>query len=534
MLTSSSYQSIREQLIALQVDLDDKSKICSVLERKIQSERALLGRIENDFNDEYQTALEKEMVEHQAAMEKLRKQSSMLMNQKKELMEMCKMHLDAVKDDEASVQEQGKRMNRETEEMLEIERKMYRASHEERLQKYLASKAGEHRELTGRALQPEFARLKLMHERELSDVETNAMADERRMRVAHQNKLEDLIREERDAFIDEQKQIARSRGDAISAELLAAEREHKIRMHALQCDSETDLEKYNTALTCKTDKERKAGQVEVRKAQESCHSRLQEIRSRHAHDMSVLLKDHNDQIKEIHKDADLSLAKLEKKLRDEEQFKRSGDGSEGRSGRDNLVDDAVKREAVEQRNKRIQTEIRTLQAESVRLERTLKAKAEAERNEISETRNREEKESTKRQRNFTEQISELAVTRETYAQDVRILNDKVLVLSSELLEGRREVEVYENGIAAHRMRLKDMENMHSSRWRDEEATSDRMLENLRARVNKMNDLLRQREKMLNQELDALEQSHVAEMENLDRQVSNISYYSVFGQNKMLQ
>jgi len=159
-----------------------------------------------------------------------------------------------------------------------------------------------------------------------------------------------------------------------------------------------------------------------------------------------------------------------------------------------------------------------LQVESVRLERAWKAKAEEERNEIAEARNREEKESTKRQRNYTEQISELAVIREGLAQDVRILNEKVLVLSSELLEGRREIEVYESGIAAHRLRLKDLEGTHCSRQRDEEASHERTLESFRVRIDKLSDLLRNKEKMLEQELSHLEAAHVSEMEKLDAQV----------------
>ena len=44
----TSYQNVREQLISLQVDLDDREKLCGVLEQKIEVERAKLGRIEAD------------------------------------------------------------------------------------------------------------------------------------------------------------------------------------------------------------------------------------------------------------------------------------------------------------------------------------------------------------------------------------------------------------------------------------------------------------------------------------------------------
>lgn len=513
----SSYQSVREQLIALQVDLDDKTKILDVLEHKVQAERALLGRVEADFAEEYQATIDSEVRTHQAEMERLRDLLGGLISEKKDLMEVCKTHMEAIKTEEARVLEQSKLRTRETEESLETERRVYRSCHEERLQKYLASKAGEERETTGRALQPELARLQLMHERELSDVETNAKTEERRMREAMQARIEQLVQEERDARLEEQRGTTRSRGDAITAELDAAEREQRHRVKAFHADLERDLERYVAALAAKTDKERKAGQAELRKAQEACHSRLQESRGRHLAEMSALLKDHAAQLSEMHQDAHQNMAAIERRQRSEAG---AGAGAEGGVSKGaGPADDAVSKEAAMQRDKRIQAEIRALQAESVRLERAWKAKAEEERSEIVEARNREEKESTKRQRHLTEQVSDLAVTREAVAQDVHILNEKVLVLSSELLEGRREVEVYENGIAAHRMRLKDMESMHASRARDEEVSSARLLEGARAKQDQLGQAQRSREKLLEQELASLEAVHVGAMEKLDRQVN---------------
>lgn len=55
----SNYQSIREQLVSLQVDLDDKQKICQVLDQKVKQERAKLGRVEEETNEEYQQVLER-------------------------------------------------------------------------------------------------------------------------------------------------------------------------------------------------------------------------------------------------------------------------------------------------------------------------------------------------------------------------------------------------------------------------------------------------------------------------------------------
>lgn len=57
-MANISYQQIREQLINLNVDLEDKSKICKILEQKSKDERNQLGTIESAFEEKYQAIIE--------------------------------------------------------------------------------------------------------------------------------------------------------------------------------------------------------------------------------------------------------------------------------------------------------------------------------------------------------------------------------------------------------------------------------------------------------------------------------------------
>lgn len=50
----NTYQQIREQLINLSVDLEDKSKVCKILEQKVRGERDQLGLIESRYEEKYQ------------------------------------------------------------------------------------------------------------------------------------------------------------------------------------------------------------------------------------------------------------------------------------------------------------------------------------------------------------------------------------------------------------------------------------------------------------------------------------------------
>lgn len=58
MSAKASYQQIREQLINLSVDLEDKAKVCSILEQKSRDERHMLGLVEAEYENKYQSIIE--------------------------------------------------------------------------------------------------------------------------------------------------------------------------------------------------------------------------------------------------------------------------------------------------------------------------------------------------------------------------------------------------------------------------------------------------------------------------------------------
>ena len=58
MSDKASYKSIRDQLVSISVDIDDKGKICKILEKKIESERLLLSRVESTLSEEYENKIQ--------------------------------------------------------------------------------------------------------------------------------------------------------------------------------------------------------------------------------------------------------------------------------------------------------------------------------------------------------------------------------------------------------------------------------------------------------------------------------------------
>jgi len=218
-MSDVSYQRMRETLISLQVDLDDKEKVCEQLQQKIDIERVKLGRIEADATAEYEHILQTELQAGQLEAQRLRDRLEKLMSAKKALAIECQQKVESVKDKDSDQAAERRNVYRKLTEDLEEERRAFRRGHQQRLSKFLNARALEEKESTNRALGPEFARLRQQHELELSEVEAEAVQQERRLRAEAQQRADEMLQEERNAHLDAKTTVSRSRVGAVQAEL---------------------------------------------------------------------------------------------------------------------------------------------------------------------------------------------------------------------------------------------------------------------------------------------------------------------------
>ena len=54
----SLYQTLREQTVSILVEIEDKEKVCKMLEKKLQSERQKLAAIESRYQEDYTNLIE--------------------------------------------------------------------------------------------------------------------------------------------------------------------------------------------------------------------------------------------------------------------------------------------------------------------------------------------------------------------------------------------------------------------------------------------------------------------------------------------
>ena len=108
--------------------------------------------------------------------------------------------------------------------------------------------------------------------------------------------------------------------------------------------------------------------------------------------------------------------------------------------------------------------------------------------------------------------------REQLAQYARRAQEALTSTALELQESRKEIDVYDGGIGAHRARIRDMEPLSNSRLRDDESSNRARVEAVRARVERMRGQIESKKANTERELPDMETHHIKEMESLDKQV----------------
>jgi len=178
----------------------------------------------------------------------------------------------------------------------------------------------------------------------------------------------------------------------------------------------------------------------------------------------------------------------------------------------------IKREVEQDRDKRIQQEIRRLQAETVRLERQWTSRAKEEMERIKLSRNTEEQLILKRQNQLSDEIMDVTVEKEELLNKKKMLTIKLNQLENEI----REVE--EN----YQQNKKELENilseynhmeviLNDEKMREEKEWEDR-ISTLTSNMDQIITVMKQLKLEYMQEKEELERKQEEELAALDREV----------------
>ena len=279
---------------------------------------------------------------------------------------------------------------------------------------------------------------------------------------------------------------------------------------------EKDLEKLKETLKNKASKHRVQRQVEVSEAMESSRKRIIDLRSKHENDLSMLRRDHETKLKQL---AEMYEAK--KKDIDEE-FKKSSK----KGGLITLTPEQeeelmnYRKAAEEERDRRIQAEIRVVQAECIRIEREGKTNVEAEKKRILESREREEREALRRQRKLTDQIAELSLEKEQLLSEAEVLEGTAGEYNDEIAALKRDIDVYQTGVASQRLRLKDADTIYRRRTDEIDKNLGNTIGNLTKKHDELIESINQIRVKFESEIHDMRSRHDADLDALDHDVKD--------------
>jgi len=505
-LVKESYQSIREQLVALSVELDDRGKICDALEVKVEEERELLAKVERDVADDYNHKIEKEIATHKENTDTLVESCNQNIARKKDLLEKCKSLVARVKEEEDKLKAEVRRIHAESQREIEIERKAYRAGQEERQRKFMSAKLKEICESTERALEPEFSRLRLAHEQEVADVEMQLQADERKAKADLVKLFEDKLSAAERAGREEQRAGVRARLDDAMREVEGMEREHKVKIQQMQEDLTKELEKHRARVNSKVQREHEEGEAGLAEAERKLREKLHTLRARHEKEVRALQKEHDAKMNDLRKE-------FESRRESHLQSLPSSTSGVGEQGIERM-----KRELAESRDKELKGEIRRLQTETALLEREWRETAEVEIKRIEAAASTEDSHMKRREDVRLTRIADLSAEKNELNAAVKAALDETVELQNRVSDLRRRTREAKGVRERISERRSEMETRFNERMRDIDASHAQNMDEMKKKVNELRILSERERKRHAAELADLMQAHEDRLTNLNSEV----------------
>lgn len=107
-------------------------------------------------------------------------------------------------------------------------------------------------------------------------------------------------------------------------------------------------------------------------------------------------------------------------------------------------------------------------------------------------RSREEKEYQRRLRQLTDEVGEDAVTREQLYHELKELQSKSVSVEEETRKVQHEIEVYENGINALKLRVKDIIGTAKIKEREETLNVESKITEIKRKCEKYSQLMKEK------------------------------------------
>lgn len=178
----------------------------------------------------------------------------------------------------------------------------------------------------------------------------------------------------------------------------------------------------------------------------------------------------------------------------------------------------LREEQETHRDKQLQAFIRSLEVETLKLEREWKTRLEKEEKKLNELTSKEHEQLSRRLRQINDEIADGVVEREQLHRVLQDEKQREEQYQEELTKLRHEVTVYEDGIAAQRSRLQDKTQQHQLALRGLHLEYSPQLRELQHEITTIEQQMQQYAQQWEEDQVLLENEHAEALATLDRQV----------------
>jgi hypothetical protein len=490
------------------------------------------------------------------------------MKQKSDFIKSCKDLMEMIQEADRDMQADIRSVFREGEEIIESERRTFKQGYDERLAKFMAQKAQQYRESTNRAMDPEFKRLQTLHEHDMTRLRLDLENEERRLQDSIKQRLESLKEEEKKATKEEIRFILKAIQDKCAKELEDLAQEFKQKSRTIRVEYDRQLDRHQRQLKDKLARMRKDCHQELDDVHHQGQERLLSMKQKHIEMMQKMAKDHEQKIRLLRRDADDEKFRLEQQFYQPQQSqsseKVSGNGkasperqtkrplyrpvagfdddddmdavvSPSRRKQSNAKDvttarnasitpvqreelSRIREEQETNRDQQLQSLIRSLEIETMKLEREWKQRIEKEEMKISELTSKEHEQLSRRLRQINDETADFVVEREQLHRALQDEKQKEEQYQSEIQQLRKEIVVYEDGIAAQRSRLQEKTQQHQLALRGLQLEYTPQFRDVQHQIDQLQNQMTVYAQRWEDDQQLLESEHAGTLAGLDRQV----------------
>mmetsp|Transcript_21140 Transcript_21140/g.27487 ORF Transcript_21140/g.27487 Transcript_21140/m.27487 type:complete len:292 (+) Transcript_21140:69-944(+) len=218
-----AYQRVKERLVSLTIELDDKEHTCRLLSQRIRKERNDSQKQIEELSNDFKIKSAKKVEDDKKKLHETIQKCDTLLVEKSERTSKFKKTAETLKRANETTIIQVEEVKKEGEKELASSRKIWRDGENERKKKFLARKMQEVKEVTLKGLEPELETIRVKHQHEIdiltSEAESQVQSSIQSLNVEHEKSITEIEEKSQQSYekkIDNELIIFKQRKDHLS------------------------------------------------------------------------------------------------------------------------------------------------------------------------------------------------------------------------------------------------------------------------------------------------------------------------------